>query len=63
MSGIDSVMQPYAARIAAWERIAKNFDLAAYGGLVEEVGLADLPEAANRILAGQVRGRVIVPLV
>ncbi|PJR13413.1 acryloyl-CoA reductase [Sinorhizobium meliloti] len=63
LSGIDSVMQPYAERIAAWERIAKNFDLAAYGGLVEEVGLADLPEAANCILAGQVRGRVIVPLV
>lgn len=63
LSGIDSVMQPYAARIAAWDRIAENFDLAAYGGLVEEVGLADLPEAANRILAGQVRGRVIVPLV
>ncbi len=44
LSGIDSVMQPYAARIAAWERITKNFGLAAYGGLVEEVGLAICPK-------------------
>ena len=62
LSGIDSVMQPYAARVAAWSRLARSFDIGAYGGLVEEVGLAQLPEAAGRILAGQVRGRTIVPL-
>ena len=58
--GIDSVMQPYAARVAAWTRIAGTFDLAAYAGLVREVGLEELPEAANRILAGEVKGRVLV---
>jgi acrylyl-CoA reductase (NADPH) len=62
LSGIDSVMQPYAARVAAWSRIAQSFDIAAYGDLVEEVGLQGLPEAASRILAGQVRGRIIVPV-
>ncbi len=60
LAGIDSVMQPYANRIAAWSRIAKTFDLAAYGDLVGEVGFADLPDAAQRILDGQVRGRTIV---
>ena len=58
--GIDSVMQPYEARIAAWQRIAEVFDLDAYGALVEEIGLEALPEAAERILAGKVRGRVLV---
>ncbi len=58
--GIDSVMQPYAARVAAWQRIAKTFDLGAYAGLVREIGLKDLPDAAREILAGEVKGRVLV---
>ncbi|MGB3338761.1 MAG: acryloyl-CoA reductase [Devosia sp.] len=58
--GIDSVMQPYAKRVAAWERVAETFDLDAYAGLAREVGLEDLPDAAEEILAGEVKGRVIV---
>jgi acrylyl-CoA reductase (NADPH) len=58
--GIDSVMQPYATRVAVWQRIASTFDVAAYGGMVREIGLEELPDAAAQILAGQVRGRVIV---
>ncbi|MHA6689714.1 acrylyl-CoA reductase family protein [Devosia sp. A449] len=58
--GIDSVMQPYATRVAAWRRIAETFDLAAYAGLVREVGLEELPGAASEILAGEVKGRVLV---
>lgn len=58
--GIDSVMQPYAARIAAWDRIVTTFDRAAYAPLVREIGLEDLPVAAAEILAGQVRGRTVV---
>lgn len=60
--GIDSVMQPYARRVAAWQRIAATFDLPAYAGLVREIELEELPEAAVAILAGEVRGRVIVSL-
>lgn len=58
--GIDSVMQPYARRVAAWQRVAELFDLAAYEGMVEEIGLDTLPEAAARILRGHIRGRVLV---
>jgi len=58
--GIDSVMQPYATRVAAWQRIAQTFDSAAYGDLVREIGLEDLPAAAEHILAGEIKGRVIV---
>lgn len=58
--GIDSVMQPYATRVSAWKRIAETFDVAAYGELVREVGLEELPGAAAEILAGAVKGRVLV---
>jgi acrylyl-CoA reductase (NADPH) len=58
--GIDSVMQPYATRVAAWKRIAETFDIPAYAGLVREIGLEELPAVAAEILAGEVRGRVLV---
>lgn len=58
--GIDSVMQPFEKRIAAWQRVAELFDTGAYASLVEEVTLEALPDAASRILKGQVRGRVLV---
>ncbi|QQR41020.1 oxidoreductase [Devosia rhizoryzae] len=58
--GIDSVMQPFAARVAAWQRLAGLFDMGVYRSNIEEVGLADLPEKAAEILQGEVRGRVLV---
>ena len=60
LAGIDSVMQPYETRILAWARLAGLFDFEGYAGQVEEVGLAGLPEAAERILRGGVAGRVLV---
>lgn len=58
--GINSVTQPYDARVAAWKRIASLFDFDAYQDFVDEVGLDGLPAAAERILAGGVRGRLLV---
>ena len=58
--GIDSVMQPYATRVVAWGRLASLFEPTRYGRQVEEVSLEDLPQAAQRILAGQVHGRLLV---
>ena len=58
--GIDSVMQPYEARVAAWDRIANTFDFDAYAGLVQEIPLERVPEAGVRILAGEVAGRILV---
>ena len=60
--GIDSVMRPMEPRVAAWKRLGELFDAAAYAGMVEEIGLEGLPEAALQILAGQVKGRVLVKL-
>jgi acrylyl-CoA reductase (NADPH) len=58
--GIDSVMQPYAKRVSAWDRLADLFVPAAYAGLVEDIGLDAVPAAARDILAGKIRGRVVV---
>lgn len=60
LAGIDSVMRPTEPRFAAWKRLAELFDAKAYADLVEEIGLEALPDAAGRILAGAVRGRVLV---
>jgi acrylyl-CoA reductase (NADPH) len=60
LAGIDSVMQPYDARIAAWSRLSGLFDFAAYEPNVEEVRLEGLPGKAEQILRGEIKGRVIV---
>jgi len=58
--GIDSVMAPFEARQAAWDRLTDLFAPAVYESLVSEAGLADLPALAARILKGEIAGRVIV---
>ncbi|MGR3686229.1 MAG: acryloyl-CoA reductase [Paracoccaceae bacterium] len=58
--GIDSVMQPYANRLRAWERIAKDLPMDKLEAMIQPATLADLPELGAEILNGQVRGRVVV---
>ena len=58
--GIDSVMCPIARREAAWARLVEDLPVDHLDAATQVVGLADLPEMANRILKGQVRGRVVV---
>ncbi len=60
LAGIDSVNTPQHARIEAWDRLARDLDLTKLGQIETLVGLADVPEAAQRILQGQVRGRMVV---
>lgn len=58
--GVDTVMQPYGARLAAWDRMTTLFSPTAYEPFVTERRLEDLPEVAGTILKGGVVGRVIV---
>ena len=60
--GIDSVMQPYDKRVLVWQRLVDDLSMSSLDGLTEEIGLSDLPQAANDILKGQVRGRLVVKL-
>lgn len=58
--GIDSVMAPIAKRQEAWNRLATDLDMAKLDAMTETVGLGDVAAVAPKILAGQVRGRVVV---
>lgn len=60
--GIDSVMQPYANRLRAWGRIAQDLPMARLESMIQPARLEDLPGLGVAILAGQVRGRVVVDL-
>lgn len=58
--GVDSVMAPKAARLAAWERLARDLDPALLDVIAVEIGLGEAVAAASDLLAGKVRGRIIV---
>jgi acrylyl-CoA reductase (NADPH) len=58
--GIDSVLSPLPERRTAWDRLARELDPALVDGMIQVIGLGDLPDYANRILKGQVRGRIVV---
>jgi acrylyl-CoA reductase (NADPH) len=58
--GIDSVMAPKPLREQAWARLAHDLDLGKLDGLVREIGLGEAIAAADEILAGRVRGRLVV---
>ena len=58
--GIDSVMQPYENRLRAWERIARDLPMDKLAAMITPAVLVDLPKLGADILAGQVRGRVVV---
>lgn len=60
--GIDSVMKPYADRLAAWQRLARDLPLDKLESMIEEATLDDLPRIGPAILAGQIRGRVVVKI-
>ncbi len=58
--GIDSVMQPYDNRVAAWARIARDLPQPLIESMIAPATLRDLPALGEDILAGKVRGRVVV---
>ena len=58
--GIDSVMAPFAKRSAAWQRLAQDLDLARLEAITTEIPLAGALQAGADILAGRIRGRVVV---
>lgn len=60
LAGIDSVTRPRADRIAAWTRLAADLDVSLLPKISHEVGLSEVIDIAQRLLAGKVRGRVVV---
>ena len=60
LAGIESVHCPMPRRIEAWARLASDLDLGKLDAMTTDAGLADVPGLAEDILAGKVRGRVVV---
>ena len=60
LAGIDSVMRPRKDRLEAWSRLARDLDLSMLKEITREIALDEVILTANQLLAGEVRGRVVV---
>jgi acrylyl-CoA reductase (NADPH) len=60
LAGIDSVMAPLAKRQRAWDRLARDLDPALLESMVEEIPLEGAVAKAHELMAGRVRGRLVV---
>lgn len=63
LAGIDSVMAPRGKRIEAWSRLASDLDPGKLAAITVTQPLADVLALAPEILAGKVRGRVVLDVV
>ncbi|MDV2966791.1 MDR family oxidoreductase [Nitratireductor aquimarinus] len=60
--GVDSVMAPKALRLEAWRRIATELDHAKLSSIASVIPFSDVLSAAEDIIEGRVRGRVVVEM-
>ena len=60
LAGVNSVSQPSARRDLAWTRLATDLDPALLESMTTVEPLERLPELAPEILAGRIRGRVVI---
>ena len=61
--GIDSVMCPIELRKVAWSRLASDLDPGKLIEITHEIGLDEVIAAGAKILAGEVRGRIVVKIL
>ncbi len=60
LAGVDSVMAPRAERLEAWQRLARDLDPSRLEMLTREIALGEVVDTAGQLMAGEVRGRVVV---
>jgi len=60
--GIDSVQMPRPRRVQAWNRLARDLDVKALAAMTRTIPLSGVRQAAEDILAGKVRGRLVVEI-
>ncbi len=58
--GVDSVMAPQARRDRAWATLAASLDKAQLARIARVEPMSKLPELAADIVAGKIRGRVVI---
>ena len=62
LAGIDSVMAPKPKRVAAWARLASDLDRSKLAAMTTTHPVSKVQELAPQILAGQIRGRVVLEI-
>ena len=60
--GVDSVMAPKALRLEAWNRLVHELDHDKLAAMTSTIPLDEVMEAGRRIVAGQIKGRVVVEI-
>ncbi|WP_392551992.1 MDR family oxidoreductase [Orbus wheelerorum] len=60
LAGIDSVMRPYADRIAAWKRLADIIDQSLLAKISHEITLDQVIPTIEQLMTGKIRGRIVV---
>lgn len=62
LAGVDSVMAPRARRLEAWSRLARDLEIAKLDAITVTRPVTDAVALAPEILAGKVRGRVVLEI-
>ncbi|MGM0985622.1 MAG: MDR family oxidoreductase [Pseudomonadota bacterium] len=60
--GIESVMRPYEDRVEAWRRLGELLAPRQLDAITRTIGLEEAIDTAGELLAGRVRGRVVVDM-
>lgn len=60
LQGVDSVVTPIPIRRTAWERLVTDLPTALLESMIQEVPMSELVRLGDEIMAGRVRGRVVV---
>ncbi|MBL4919240.1 MDR family oxidoreductase [Szabonella alba] len=62
LAGVDSVMAPRPLREAAWALLAERLDRAALDRITGQTSLDQVTDVAPQLLAGKVRGRLVIDI-
>lgn len=62
LRGVDSVMRPLPDRIEAWSRLAELIDPATLAKIRTEITLDDVVENADKVINGEIKGRLVVKI-
>ena len=62
LAGVDSVWAPREKREEAWGRLSTDLDSAKLDSMTARARLDDVPSLANEILAGNIKGRMVIDL-
>jgi len=60
LCGISAIHVAEARRTRAWQKLVRDVPLTLLDELTEEGALAELPDLAERLISGTIRGRIVI---